>query len=130
MKNVMKESHQALFFIALSILIFVLGCLSFEHGKKWQGIDGIMISLYIIMFVHASRIANNINFKLDEKNNQEKKEKGIMKNKNIKMLINLFLMICSLCILLPLGSKALEKEQILQGVILIMLSFFIIMFLF
>ena len=127
MKKGMNEIHQAIFFIVLSILILVKGCISLER-HEWQGICGIMISLYIIMFVYAARIAKIINRKIEEKNDPEMKKNGLMKNKNIKMLIILSLMICAMLVLLPLGSKALVNKHIFQGAILIMLSLYIIVF--
>ena len=129
MKKETKETFQALFFIGFAILILVQSCISLEHGQEWQGIAGIMVSLYMIMFVHAARIAKNINLKIEEKNDHEIKENDVMKNKNIKMfIIILFLLICAMFVLLPLGSKALENDHIFQGVILIMLSLYMIMF--
>lgn len=78
-KNTMKKENIRmfifLFFLCIAILLPTLGGIALENGHK-LGISLIMLSLYIMMFIHTAIVVNRINPKSKEEkeiNEQELK---------------------------------------------------------
>lgn len=88
------------------------GCFALKSGYIWQGLSCILLSFYIVLFIHSFMISSKLNNKFERGKQDRIREK---------------IMICAILIL-PLGGLSFEKGDKWLGIGLLLFSCYIMIF--